>query len=74
MIRHLGFPALFVSQSAAETNWPELLQALGKNIDKKIYSDEEIKTMTWENKCRLIKEDSATVVRYFENRYLQFSI
>ena len=38
----------------------------------KVYSDEEIKTMSWENKCRLIKEDSATVVRYFENRYLQF--
>ena len=28
--------------------------------------------MTWENKHRLIKEDSATVVRYFNNRYLQF--
>ena len=25
MIRQLGFPALFVSQSAAETKWPELL-------------------------------------------------
>ena len=25
--------------------------------------------MTWEKKC---KEDSATVVRYFDNRYLQF--
>ena len=30
MIRQLGFPALFVSQSATETKWPELLQALGK--------------------------------------------
>ena len=30
MIRQLGFPTLFVSQSAAETKWPELLQALGK--------------------------------------------
>ena len=30
MIRQLGFPALFVSQSAAETKWPELLRALGK--------------------------------------------
>ena len=60
------------SQSVAETKWSELLQALGKNVDKKIYSAEEIKTMTWENKCRLIKEDSATVVRYFHNRYLQY--
>ena len=25
VIRQLGFPALFVSQSAAETKWPELL-------------------------------------------------
>ena len=47
MIRQLGFPALFVCQSAAEIKWPELLQALGKTVDKKIYSDEEIKTMTW---------------------------
>ena len=30
--------------------------------------------MTWENKCRLINEDSATMVRYFDNRYLQFFI
>ena len=71
MIRQLGFSALFASQSASETKWPELLRALGKNVDKKIYSD-EIKTVTWKNKCRLIKEDSATVVRYFDNRYLQF--
>ena len=41
MIRQLGFPTLFVSQSAAETQWPELPQALGENVDKKIYSDEE---------------------------------
>ena len=26
--------------------------------------------MTWEN--RLVKEDSTTVVRYFDSRYLQF--
>ena len=63
---------MFVSQSAAETKWPKLLPALGKNVDKKMYSDEEIKTMTSENKCRLIKEDSAIMVRYFDNRYLQF--
>ena len=30
MIRQLGFPSLFISRSAAETKWPELLRALGK--------------------------------------------
>ena len=33
MIRQLGLPALFVSQSVAETKWPELLRPLGKNVD-----------------------------------------
>ena len=30
MIRQLGFPSLFISQSAAETKWSELLRALGQ--------------------------------------------
>ena len=28
--------------------------------------------MDWKTKCRLIKSDSPTVVRYFEHRFLQF--
>ena len=28
--------------------------------------------MDWKTKCRLIKGDSPTVVRYFEHRFLQF--
>ena len=28
--------------------------------------------MDWQTKCRLIKGDSPTVVRYFEHRFLQF--
>ena len=30
MIRQLGFPSLFISQSCAETKWPELLRSLDK--------------------------------------------
>ena len=71
MIRQLGFPSLFISMSAAETKWPELLRALGKNVDKKINSNEEIESMNWDTKCRLLNEDSATVVRYFDQRFLQ---
>ena len=72
MIRQLGFPSLFISQSAAETKWPELLRALGQMLDKKNYTDKEIEEMDWNTKCRLLKGDSATVVRYFEHRFLQF--
>ena len=72
MIRQLGFPSLFISQSAAETKWPELLRALGQVLDRKTYTDLEIEEMDWNTKCQLLKGDSATVVRYFEHRFLQF--
>ena len=42
MIRQLGFPSLFISQSHAETKWPELLRSLGQVVDNKTYTDKEI--------------------------------
>ena len=72
MFRQLGCPSLFMSQSCAETKWPELLRALGQLVDNKTYTDQEIESMDWQTKCRLIKADSPTVVRYFEHRFLQF--
>ena len=52
MMRQLGFPSLFISQSSAETKWPELLQALGELVDNKTYNDEEIKAMNWQTKMQ----------------------
>ena len=72
MFRQLGCPSLFMSQSCAETKWPELLRALGQLVGNKTYTDQEIESMDWQTKCRLIKADSPTVVRYFEHRFLQF--
>ena len=72
MFRQLGTPSLFISQSCVETNWPELLRSLGQLVDNKTYTDQEIESMDWQTKCRLIKGNSPTVVRYFEHRFLQF--
>ena len=68
MIHQLDFPSLFISQSAAETKWPELLRALGQTVDNKTYTDTEIAQMDFETKSRLIRGDSATLVRYFNWR------
>ena len=68
----LGLHSLFISQSCAETKWPELLRSLGQLVDNKTYTDQEIESMDWQTKCTLIKGDSPTVVRYFEHRFLQF--
>ena len=72
MIRQIGFPSLFISLSAAETKWPELLRAVGQLNDKKTYTDEEIAQMDTQKIFGLIRKDSATVVRYFHHRFLTF--
>ena len=67
MIRQLGKPTWFCSFSAAETRWTHLLRILGRLVDKKEYTDNEIKDMTWQNKSELIKKDPVTCARNFEH-------
>ena len=56
MIRQLGNPTWFCSFSAAETRWTHLLKTLGKIVEKKDYTDDEIKQMMWEQKSDLIQK------------------
>ena len=72
MMRQLKIPALFISQSAAETKLLELLRALGQTVDNKTYTGTEIAQMDFETKSRLIRGDSATLVRYFDHRFNVF--
>ena len=72
MIRQLGPATLFCSFSAAETKWKHLLRILGKLIDKKEYSDEELDNVTWEEKTRLIQSDPVTCARHFDYQFQQF--
>lgn len=72
MIRQLGIPTLFITLSAAETHWKPLLMSLGKLLNKKIYTNEELDEMTWNEKSRLIRSDPVTVARYFDYRVQQF--
>ena len=46
MIRQLGNPTWFCSFSAAETRWIHLIKILGRLIDNKNYSDDEVTQMT----------------------------
>ena len=71
MIRQIGFPSLFISMSAAETKWPELLRAIGQ-LNGEIFTDKQIAEMNTQKKFSLIRKDSATVVRYFHNRFQTF--
>ncbi|XP_078383037.1 uncharacterized protein LOC144665645 [Oculina patagonica] len=67
MIRLLGKPTWFCSFSAAETRWTHLLKILGRLVDKRDYTDNEIQGMTWQKKLDLIKSDPVTCARNFEH-------
>ncbi len=60
-IRQLGTPTWFCSFSAAETWWIHLIKILGRLIDNKDYSDEEVKQMTLQKKSELIQKDLAPI-------------
>ena len=56
MICQLGNPTWFCSFSAAETRWSHLLKTLGRIVEKKEYTDDETKQMTWEKNQILFKK------------------
>ena len=72
MIRQLGLPTWFMSLSSADSKWIDLLQILGKLVDNRNYTSEEIKNLDWSEKCRLVQSDPVTTSRYFNNRVHEF--
>ena len=67
MIRQLGNPTWFFSFSAAETRWIHLIKILGRLIDNKYYTDDEVRQMSWQRKSELIQKDPVTCARNFEH-------
>ena len=60
MIQQLGIPTLFISLSAADTKWVELLRSIYISIHKKNITDAELDSMSWCDECELISKDPAT--------------
>ena len=72
MIRQLGSATLFCSFSSAETQWIYLLRILGQLVDHKHYTDEQLESLNWEDRCRLIQSDPVTCARHFDYQVNQF--
>ena len=73
MIRQLGIPTLFLSFSANDLHWSELLVTLGKLVDRKDYTESlESGSLPWETRSRLVQSDPVTCVRHFDHRVAQF--
>ena len=72
MITQLGKPTWFCSFSAAETRWLHLLKILGRLVENKQYTDDEISNMTWQKKSELIRKDPVACTRNFAHMFRLF--
>lgn len=63
---NLGGFTLFITMSAAETRWPELLKILKYTVDGE--QDADVSNMQFREKARLIQKDPVTCARYFQHR------
>ena len=72
MIRQLSLPTWFISLSAADTRWSDLLKMLAKLNDDAELADIDIENMTWQEKTKLVQKDPVTCSRYFDHRVHEF--
>ena len=72
MIRQLSLPTWFISLSAADTRWTDLLKMLAKLNEDAELTDTDIENMTWQEKTKLVQKDPVTCSRYFDHRVNEF--
>ena len=72
MIRQLSLPTWFISLSAADTRWTDLLKMLAKLNGDADLTDTDIEKLTWQEKTKLVQKDPVTCSRYFDHRVHEF--
>lgn len=68
MIRQFDIPTFFITLSAGETRWSELIQSLKKIVDNEEMYIEQIQKLPYTEKVRLIQSDPFICDTYFEIR------
>ena len=67
-VAQLGPAHIFLTLSAADTQWTELLCILKRTLDNVVISEQEAQELDYREKLRLIREDPVAVVQYFDHR------
>ena len=71
MIRTLGIPTWFLTLSAADMKWPEVIQAIAKQYGV-IYTDDEVSELPWRRKSMWLRSNPVTAARMFQHRLDSF--
>ncbi|KAI8494391.1 hypothetical protein Bbelb_276170 [Branchiostoma belcheri] len=70
--RQHGNPTWFLTLSAADMQWPKVIQSIAHQYGKCL-TDEDIKNMPWEKKCSWLRYNPVTTARQFNHRLKVFS-
>ena len=71
MIRSLDILTWFLTLSAADMHWPEIIQAIGIQFGKR-FTREEVVQMDWETKSNYPRSNPITAYRMFQSRVESF--
>jgi hypothetical protein len=72
MIRTLGPPTWFITLSADDINWPDMLVLLAKEAGMSHVSLENVHVLSATERRRLVAENPVTVARHFSHRFAMF--
>lgn len=64
MVRQLGKPTFFITFSAAEMRWPEVIEAVKAQQGQQV----DFSTLDWNEKCDILRSNPVTVMRMFSKR------
>ena len=71
MIRQLGLPTWFLTLSAADMQWPDVIQTIARQYGR-IFSEEDIVTMPFVEKSKWLRQNPVTAARHFQYRLDSF--
>ena len=67
MIRQLGIPTWFLTLSAADMKWPEVIQIIARQYGTSL-TEEQVANLSWEQKCTWLRRNPVTAARHFQYR------
>lgn len=65
MIRQLGLPTWFLTLSAANMQWPDVIQTIARQYGTTL-TEEDVKSMSFEEKSRWLRQNPVTAARHFQ--------
>ena len=71
MIRQLGIPTFFLTLSAADMQWPDVIQSIARQYGV-TFTDEEVASMSFEEKSKWLRQNPVTAARHFQYRLNTF--